>query len=644
MYLAVSLRGQAQSVLGNLAGGVPKKYGELITALNEQFSPPNQMELHRAQLRERKQRATDSLPELGKSIRRLTNLAYPTAPYDVRETLSKEYFIDALIDSDIRLRIKQSQPATLNDAIRQAVELEAFVKVEEKNKELKGYIRQVEVTEPEQSKTDKELQKLLSRLEELQNEMKELKSQKQGQFARQTGVYRDRQRVVCPVCGRVGHFGKDCYSKDRPTSSQGRGQVGGFQTRIPTKGSRKQSGIKRSSEKSEQCNDKAEKPSYNALRGNHIDVRLGGVSPENSLRQLQKEDKDVSTIKQLIESNSRPDTTVMSFKSSTVKALWSQRQKLVVENDLLYRKWDDEKGTILQAIVPLSERRKVLSYSHDHPTAGHLGIRKTLSKVRQSYYWPGLQQDVRHYVAGCEKCQTSKGPLKIPRAPMQIVGASRPMERIATDILGELPLTDKGNRYILVVSGYFMKWTEAFPMPNMEARTVAGIIVRERVSRFGVPSSIHSDQGRQYESQLFSEMCKVLHIKKTRTTPYHPQSDGMVEHFNKTLVRMLKSYIHDHQSDWDEQLPFLTMAYRSVEHETTGFSPNYLMLGREVSTPLDIMFEIPSSVRSVPKNQWAWSLKEKLEEACSFVRNNVPGAMLRQKSLHDLKLSWQKFN
>ena len=95
---------------------------------------------------------------------------------------------------------------------------------------------------------------------------------------------------------------------------------------------------------------------------------------------------------------------------------------------------------------------------------------------------------------------------------MQIVGASRHMERIATDILGKLSLTDKGNRYILVVSDYFMKWTEAFPMPNMEARIVADIIVREVVSRFGVPSSIHSDQGGQYESRLFSEKCKVLHI------------------------------------------------------------------------------------------------------------------------------------
>ena len=132
-------------------------------------------------------------------------------------------------------------------------------------------------------------------------------------------------------------------------------------------------------------------------------------------------------------------------------------KKLVIENDLLYRKWDDEKGTTLQAIVPLCERRKVLSYSLDHPTAGHLGIRKILSKKRQAYYWPCLQRDVRHYVAGCEKCQTSKVPLKTPIAPMQIVGASRHMERIATEILGELPLTDNGNRYILVISDYFTK-------------------------------------------------------------------------------------------------------------------------------------------------------------------------------------------
>ena len=223
-------------------------------------------------------------------------------------------------------------------------------------------------------------------------------------------------------------------------------------------------------------------------------------------------------------------------------------------------------------------------------TSGHLGVTKTLNKVRQNYFWPGLQSDVRSYVAECDLCARRKTQLKTKRGPMQTMQVGYPMERIATDILGEFPVTDKGNRYILVVSDYFTKWTEAFPMPNMEAQTVAKLIVEEVICRFGVPVSIHSDQGRQYESLLFSEVCKHLQIRKTRTTPYHPQSDGMVERFNKTLAAMLSNYVNDNHRDWDESIPFVMMAYRASQHESTGFTPNMLMLGRESTTPLDIVY------------------------------------------------------
>lgn len=117
------------------------------------------------------------------------------------------------------------------------------------------------------------------------------------------------------------------------------------------------------------------------------------------------------------------------------------------------------------------------------------------------------------------------------------------MDRIAADILGELPITAKGNRYILVVSDYFTKWTEAFAMPNMEAKTVAKIMVEEVFVRLGTPRIIHSDQGRQFESELFREVCRLFHIEKTRTTAYHPQSDGMVERFNRTLTSMLSAFV-----------------------------------------------------------------------------------------------------
>ncbi|CAC5410702.1 unnamed protein product [Mytilus coruscus] len=111
-----------------------------------------------------------------------------------------------------------------------------------------------------------------------------------------------------------------------------------------------------------------------------------------------------------------------------------------------------------------------------------------------------MRSDVVAYITGCETCARRKGPQKRKRAPMQIQRSGFPMERIAIDILGELPKTANDNKYILVIADYYTKWTESFPMENMEASTVANIIVTEIICRFGVPTQIHSDQGRQFET------------------------------------------------------------------------------------------------------------------------------------------------
>jgi hypothetical protein len=137
-------------------------------------------------------------------------------------------------------------------------------------------------------------------------------------------------------------------------------------------------------------------------------------------------------------------------------------------------------------------------------------------------YWPRLQEDVRAYIKGCDKCNRSKGSLRHKRAPMQITKAGVAMEHIATNILGELPVTTRGNKYILVVSHYFSKWTECFPMRNMEAETVVRLIMEQMIVRFGVPYSIHSDQGTQYKSRVFKETCKLLGIKKTENHSLSP--------------------------------------------------------------------------------------------------------------------------
>ena len=140
LYLAVCFRGLAQEVLENLPDGQRQDFDKLVRSLEKRFSPSNQTKLCRTQLREQRQRAAESLAELGQDIPRLTNLAYPTAPNDAKERLAKEQFIDALLSSDMRLHIKQARPTNLNDVVRHTVELEAFNKADEKRGDCHGYI------------------------------------------------------------------------------------------------------------------------------------------------------------------------------------------------------------------------------------------------------------------------------------------------------------------------------------------------------------------------------------------------------------------------------------------------------------------------------------------------------------------------
>ena len=157
------------------------------------------------------------------------------------------------------------------------------------------------------------------------------------------------------------------------------------------------------------------------------------------------------------------------------------------------------------------------------------------------------------------------------------------------DLLAPLPLTVRGNRYVLVVGDYFTKWIEAYtkwmeevyPMPNMEAGTVANVFV----SRFGVPDVLHTDQGRNFESTMIKEVCQLLGIVKTRTTPYHPQSDGLVERFNRTLLNLLSLAASENEQEWDLHLPMVMLAYRTSVQESTGCTPFYLMFGREARLP-----------------------------------------------------------
>ena len=310
----------------------------------------------------------------------------------------------------------------------------------------------------------------------------------------------------------------------------------------------------------------------------------------NNVSSLQRQDKDICTVLNWMnESQTRPRREKVQDKSPGVRNLWLLWEQLVLINGVLYKRWDETPTqSHLTLIVPKSLISTILEANHDFVLAGHLGFKKSFSRIRKNYYWYKMKDDVRNYIRACSVCGARKRPQTSPKAPLKNYQQGAPLDRVCMDILGPFPLSEAGNKYVLVVGDTFSKWIEAYSIPDQCSSTVAEKVVNEFISRFGTPFEIHTDQGRTFESSLFKEMCNTFKIHKTRTTSYHPQSNGFIERFNQTLVNMISAYVSNHQKDWDENINLLTAAYRSTVHSTTGFSPNYLMLGREVSTPLEV--------------------------------------------------------
>ena len=209
------------------------------------------------------------------------------------------------------------------------------------------------------------------------------------------------------------------------------------------------------------------------------------------------------------------------------------------------------------------------------------------------------------------------------------------------DIVGPLPRTSRENRYILTVVDHFTKLAEAYPLQDQEAQTVARAFVNEFVSRYGVPYVIHTDQGTNLESNLFKEICKLLGIAKTRTSPYHPQCDGQVERMNCTLVELLSLNVPNPTDNWDLDLGLTLMAYCSAVQSSTGFTPYFLLYGKEMRLPLYIIYRFPS--QDLSRTQYAQEIRRVLERAYDTARSKLQLSHERQKDYYDRRTRGERF-
>ena len=283
---------------------------------------------------------------------------------------------------------------------------------------------------------------------------------------------------------------------------------------------------------------------------------------------------------------------------------------------------------------------------HDSLISGHLGVKKTREKTLQRFYWYGLKEDIGMYVKRCDTCAADKKPHKIPRAPMGSLQVGAPGDCVSTDYLGPLPITDRGNRYILLFTDHFTKNVEIIAVPDMTAEVCADKLLNEVISRWGCPLAIHSDQGRTYESRVFKELCRMLEVRKTRTSVRNPRGNGQAERFNRTLLRMIKAYLSGEQREWALHLGCLAGAYRTTPNESTKMTPNLLTIGREVRLPGELVFGSNNSYNGeeiTTYGDYVDILRARMQHAHEIARKYMSAAAKRSKELYDAKMSFHKY-
>ena len=229
---------------------------------------------------------------------------------------------------------------------------------------------------------------------------------------------------------------------------------------------------------------------------------------------------------------------------------------------------------------------------------------------------------------------------------MKTMNMGAPWERMGIDIVGPFPRSARGNKYMLTVIDHFTKWAEAFPIANHEATTVSRVMVEQVFSRFGVPLQILSDRGSEFESNLFSELCRVMGTDKIRTTAYKPSTNGAIERLHRSLNAMIGKCVDLQQKYWCEQVPIVMAAYRASRHEATGYSPNYLMFGREVNMPIDIVSGVPKEFKDAynSPNEYVSNLQNRMREVYEKTRTTLQTAAERNKKYYDVGVKSNSYN
>lgn len=282
------------------------------------------------------------------------------------------------------------------------------------------------------------------------------------------------------------------------------------------------------------------------------------------------------------------------------------------------------------------DRRVILNDFHLLPSSGHAGMRRMSNNIKKYYYWPGMDNDVQKFVKCCDKCQRQK--YSIPKKEPMIISstANTAFEKIYLDLVGPLQTDSNNFTYVLTLQCELTKYVEAYPLVSKKSEEVAKTFVNNFILRYGVPTEIATDRGKEFLSEIFQEVCKLLNIKQLNSTAYHHQSLGALEVTHKNLNAFLRIQTDNHPELWSKWIPFWSFAYNTTVHSETGFTPYELVFGKKCSLPSNLSKDLEPLYNF---ENYPCELKYRLQLSQKEARNNLLNSKVSRKIRYDQNIN-----
>ena len=235
-----------------------------------------------------------------------------------------------------------------------------------------------------------------------------------------------------------------------------------------------------------------------------------------------------------------------------------------------------------------------------HNDLGHLGIGRTVALARDRFYWPRMTSDIEEWIKHCDRCLARNSFPKVA-APLQHIKTSSPMELVCMNFV-----------------------------------RVAKVLWEQYFRHNGLPKRLHSDQGPEFESKVIQQLTTMLGVQKSHTTPYHPQGNPQPERFNRTLLNMLGTLTKEEKINWSRHVSALVHAYNCTKHDNTGYSPYFLMFGREARLPIGVCFGVsPDNYSNIDHSKYVTGLRQNLQEAYELATTEAQKQAAANKRRYD---------